>query len=93
MDSEFIENVYASLQGLLVEDARIPGVENLFTPGSPCECWYQDMLDAYARLCHRLGSADEDKDVEIIITALLAIGKELSFRMYEYGAKFGMPDD
>lgn len=47
-------------------------------------------MDAYSRICARLGQENEDTDVEIIINSLLSIQKELCFKMYEYGAKFGI---
>lgn len=90
MDDNFIENVYLSLQGLLVEEARMKNVENLFAPGSDCEKLYSDVLAAYARLCSRLGTKEEDDDVEIIINSLTAICDRLCLNMYRYGARFGM---
>ena len=51
---------------------------------------YGDVLDAYQRLCVRLGTQDEDEDVETIIHAFMDIEKELCYRMYRYGAQFGM---
>ena len=46
------------------------------------------MLDAYGRLCHRLGEKEEDADAEIMIDSLLRIQKELCLRMFEYGTAF-----
>lgn len=48
------------------------------------------MEDAYDRLCSRLGVVDEDGDVETIISSLMGIERAISFKMYGYGAKFGM---
>lgn len=87
MKKEFIEEVYDSLQGVLVDP--LPGVRNLFEAGMPCALRYQQMLEAYGRLCDRLGVVDEDQDVEIIINALLANQRESSMKMFEYGMRFG----
>lgn len=87
MNEKWIEMVYDSLQGTLI--APIPGVENAFTPGSECQKLYADMLEAYARLCRRLGEVDEDGDVEVLINSLLRIQKVLCVKMYLYGACFG----
>lgn len=87
MKKEFIEEVYDSLQGVLVDP--LPGVQDLFEAGMPCALRYQQMLEAYGRLCDRLGVVDEDQDVEIIINALLANQRESSMKMYEYGMRFG----
>ncbi|MBQ4600006.1 MAG: hypothetical protein IJB17_00025 [Oscillospiraceae bacterium] len=86
MDRGFMEDVYASLQGLLV--SPIPGVEDLFTEGSDCARWYKEMRDAYARLRDRLGVIDEDADIEIMIQALQDITDTLCYKMYAYGAMF-----
>ena len=84
----FIEDVYNTLQGVLIEGYRVPGVENAFEEGKFCMVEYCRMLDAYERLCDRLGSVDEDEDVDVIIGALLGICRELSFKMFSYGVKF-----
>lgn len=78
--------VYDTLQGDLWDP--VPGVEDAFADGEPCARWYQDMLDAYGRLCHRLGEKEEDADAEIMIDSLLRIQKELCLRMFEYGTAF-----
>ena len=83
----FAENVYDSLQGELLEP--VPGVENAFEDGKPCIQWYGDMLDAYERICTRLGQENEDSDCEIMINSLLEIQRTLCLKMYEYGKRFG----
>lgn len=87
---KFVEAVYDSLQGELL--VPVPGVKNMFAQGEICALKYQQMWDAYLRLCMRLGVVDEDEDVEIIICALMDIQKLLAIKMYEYGAKFGYND-
>jgi hypothetical protein len=82
----FEEYVYESLQGTLCDPH--PEVKNLFEVGMPCERWYAEMLRAYQRICNRLNGKNEDDDVEIIITNLQRIQRELALNMYRYGAKF-----
>lgn len=67
----------------------VPGVENAFAPGAPCEGYYKEILDAYCRLCFRLGDLEEDPDVEAILSASMSITDILCQKMYEYGEKFG----
>ena len=86
MQEKMIEDVYWSLQGELIDP--VAGVENVFAPGQECAEEYSRILDAYARLCRRLGREDDDEDVEVIINSLLRITKVLCFEMYRYGAKF-----
>lgn len=78
------EKVYLSILGELVEP--LPGVENAFAPGQPCEGLYQEIFDANRRLCQRLG-VEEDADVECIVDCFFEITRELCLRMYRMGAK------
>lgn len=89
MLTTFPEQVYDSLCDNLVESARIPGVENLFTDNSACQAAYEQILEAYDRLCLRLNTNGEDPDVEIILTQMRRIQKITAMKMYEYGKKFG----
>lgn len=88
--SSFVEDVYDTLLGIREPKAQVEGVDNLFEMGRDCDKLYSQMLDAYERLCIRLGVIDEDADVEVIISSLLRIQREVSIRMYEYGAQFGI---
>ena len=88
LSDRFIDNVYDTLQGCLVPEARIAGVKNLFANGSACDAAYSGMYDAYMRLLSRLNKEDEDHDVEIIIDSLLHISRLLGKEMYLCGAKF-----
>lgn len=92
MEQDLTEWAYQSMACGLMEDYRMPGVENAFAEGSYCLQRYGDMRDAYDRLCDRLGVVDEDQDVEDIINAFMDIQEELCRRMYRYGAQFGMGD-
>lgn len=82
------KRVYESLNGSLIKECRIPGVENAFENGSFCMNLYSEVLDAYARLSKRFGFIDEDDDIEIIINNLLSISEYLSLKMYYYGSYF-----
>ena len=75
------ELVYESLIGELVDP--IKDVPNAFEPGSFCETRYRQVLEAYERLRGRLGVADEDPDVEIIIVSLLEIQRKLCMEMFD----------
>ena len=73
MKDQFGDEVYDTLRGIRIPGAEVEGVENLFALGTKCERLYGQMLDAYERLCVRLGVEEEDADVEIIISSLLGI--------------------
>lgn len=88
IEEAFIEDIYHSLQGVLVPEARISWVEDLFLDGSPCDRAYSQMLQAYERVRDRLGVEDEDDDVEIIINFLLNIQRILGFEMFRCGVEY-----
>ena len=87
MERQFAEWIFDSLMGSLTEDCRCKAAEDLFAAGKPCEVLYGQMLDAYWRLCERLGEAEDD-DGEIIINALLDITRIVGLKMFEYGQKY-----
>ena len=85
------EDIYYTLLGEFIDGAGVPGVENLFAPGSACDQNYNRMLCAYERLCRRLNRRDDDPDVEIIINSLLENQRMIALKMYEYGVKKASP--
>lgn len=88
MEFDFIDEVYLSLTGDLCEEYRVPGVEDLYAQGTPCDLLYQEMRDAYERLLDRLGRIDDDEDLDIIVDTMTTICKETSYAMYRCGEKF-----
>ena len=81
------EDVYYTLLEETIDAAKVPGVENLFVPGSPCDQNYNRMLWAYEHLCQRLNREGEDADIETIISSLLENQRMIALKMYEYGVK------
>ena len=88
MEETFVERVYETLTDMLLEEYRLPGVENAFADGAPCDELYNDVQESYLRLCERYG-VGSDNDVEEIINDMLDICRILGCKMYEYGARFG----
>ena len=88
MKTEFINDIYDTLQGLLVDEASVPGVRCIFEDGMSCQEKYSQMLAAYDRLCCRLNVTNEDPDVELIINSLLDISKILGCEMFRCGVSF-----
>ena len=92
MDNK-IDWAYMTMACFLKEEYAMPGVENAFAEGSFCLEEYSKILGAYSSLCHRLGlDEDSDADVETIINSFLHIQEELCFRMYRYGALYGLDE-
>lgn len=76
------ERIYLSMLGELTEP--VPGVENAFAPGQPCEKLYQQIYDAKCRLCDRLGEEEND-DLESILDSFFEINRQMCLRMYRLG--------
>ena len=87
MQHSLIASVYDTVTGVLAEAYCVPGVENLFETGKPCDEYYRAMLDAYERLRNRLGCGDDDPDAEIMINAPLSICREVGYEMYRCGMR------
>ena len=81
------EMVYLSLLGELLQP--LPGVQNAFAPGMPCEKLYQQIYEAKCRLCDLLDT-DEDADVACILDCFWEINRELCLQMYQLGAERGI---
>ena len=90
MDQEFAEWIYDSVMGNLTNEYRCREVEDLFEEGKTCQVLYSQMLDAYWRLCERLGEAEEeaDDDGECMVNSMLAITKIVGIKMFECGQRF-----
>lgn len=64
-------------------------VEDEFLEGKVCEQAYTEIMDAYQRLCQRLGGrGEEDEDIEIIIDKYEVITETLCMKMFDYGVSF-----
>ena len=87
MECSMFDRVYDTVKGVGDRDEWVEGVENLFLPGSACENDYFEMLDAYERLCERLGVQDEDADVEKIIRCFMDMERRISRAMFECGVR------
>lgn len=91
---EFKERVYCLMVGAF-DLERYPiresnYVANEYEEGKFCEKAYKEVYNANRRICQRLG-VDEDRDVELIVSNLIDIGKYLSMKMYDYGVLFSSP--
>ena len=89
MSEDFARKVYNTLNGYYEPALRIPGVENAFGTGELCLELYGQALDAYLRICERLGVGEDDADVEVIFNSFLEMSEILGLRMYHYGVIFG----
>ena len=79
------EHVYDCLLGQIVSEEALDWVESIFTEGSAYDRNYGAVLDAYARLCRRLGT---DEEVEIIINAMLDNERTVALKMFEYVVRY-----
>lgn len=87
-DMTLAEQVYDCLLGQIVSEKALDWVENIYTDGSKYDRNYAAVLAAYGRLCQRLGTDEEDDDVEIIINSMLANEQVVALKMFELGIRY-----
>ena len=87
-DMTLEEQVCDCLLGQLVTEKTLDWVENIYTDGSEYDRNYAAVLAAYGRLCQRLGTDEEDDDVEIIINSMLANEQVVALKMFELGIRY-----
>ena len=96
MIENFIEEIYETVSGQTLQQLKMPGVENMFEPEKPCAILYNQAMDAYLRICSRLGIDDddpygfppEDYDLNTIMGCMDDICKLVALEMFRYGVKF-----
>ncbi len=76
------EEIYETMLGIRIPEAQIPGVEDAFAEGELCDLAYGQMRKAYLRICARLGSGEEDADLDEMVFQMERIQEELCRRMY-----------
>ena len=89
MDRKLLDDIYRSLVGFYIPEAAVPGVPDLFAPGSFCDREYAKMRDAYGRVCARLGVDVDDEDLICMVEAMEAIQERLCKEMFLLGMEFG----
>ena len=92
MKMDFRAWVYDSAMGNMANGYALTGVENLFAAEKECYYLYAEILEAYERLCDRLGVIDEDKDIEVILNNFLQICRIAGLEMYDHGARLGIKE-
>ena len=90
MKESFMELVYLTMQGQLLPEYAIADVEDIFVADGIGNELYTKARIAYSNVCKRLGVKDEDSDLNEIIYYMEALADEMAYRMYRYGAKFGI---
>ena len=90
MSEKELDDIYATLCGLYIPEAMVPGVPDLFAEGSCCMAEYIRMRRAYERVCRRLGRdpEDGDADLEIILEAAEHIQERLAKEMFRLGMQY-----
>ena len=92
MEQSIVRRVYESMACDVCEEFMFPGVDNAFTPDSLCMNYYEKALNAKNRILNKL-KTDDDPDLALIFYYLDRIQEEVCFRMYHYGAQFGLSEE
>lgn len=86
--NQFAEQVFDTACGFLVKEACVPGIENLFAPGKPCDLLYQEMTGVRERLAKKTGLEEDDPDIERMIDLLMKIARMTGVEMFLYGMQY-----
>jgi hypothetical protein len=79
------EHIYDTLNCNLDPEVRLPWVEEILVPGHPYHETYCMARDACKRVLRRLGTAQEDLDMEEIFDCLQDHELIMAKKMFEYG--------
>lgn len=87
------ELIYELATGTLIpetlDDSQMAEtIEDEFGRGKLCGEWYEKIYDLKNKLTERLGK-EEDKDIEQIMDIYSKICRHMSYKMYEYGKRYG----
>lgn len=85
---DIAETVYDSLHGFLLPACSLPWVEMVFYPGHPAHDNYEQMLILKNRIAQRLGTDDEDPELEALVDFMLAYSKSIALEMFRYGQAY-----
>lgn len=85
---DLLDEIYLSLQGVLIPQAALPWVPNLFKPDGYCEGEYTKMREAYERVCFRLGTDTEDEDLNTMVQAMEHIQEACCKEMFWLGMEY-----
>lgn len=90
--SQFKELVYDLMLGALNLDeypiSASQYIPNEYEDGGTCDKLYDRMTEAQNRIYEKLG-CEYDEDVEVMVDHCFDICRELCYKMYDYGAKYG----
>ncbi len=86
--TQISEVVYEALLDDLIPEYALDWVNPIFVPGHPCYEEYSRMLAAYERAEDRLGAVLEDRDLDIMVDALLSHGRYLALEMFRLGVQY-----
>lgn len=77
------EDIYETVNGMREKEYCVPWIEDAFAEGKVCDKRYEEMRQAYLRICDRLGVGDEDEDLNTIIRCMESIQKEIAKDIYK----------
>ncbi len=84
------DEIYNTMIGILEKEYELPWVDNAFEEGQHCMRAYEEMRDAYERICERLDVGEEDDDLNIIVDCFESMQRELCRRMFDCGVQYIM---
>lgn len=88
MKNYTFDDIYYTLLGEQEGPYAVPGVENIYAPGRECDRLYAGIIAARERLQARLGTPDEDADLELILGNFLSIQRIVCEEIFRCGQRY-----
>lgn len=82
------DRIYGTMYAHLVEEYRVPWVQDAWRVDSGINRAYEDFRVAREHLCERFGLDWEDADLERIMNAVLVLEKDVGRRMFDAGVEY-----
>lgn len=88
--TDFSQQVYDTLTDELLDEYRVPGVENAYAQGSICSSLYEKAVHAGWALSQQIGAQHDDMCPEIqqMMDCMMEMQKILCLKMFAYGVQF-----
>ena len=89
MDERLVREIFETACGYVIPDCAVPGVENLFATGKPCQMKYREVWERSIRICEKMGiHPDDDRDLYLLLNCMDEICWLVAREMFRYGIEY-----
>ena len=89
MDHFVVKKIYETACGLVIPECAVPGVENLFATGKPCQLLYKEVSERCVQVCEKMGiHSDDDQDLYLLLNSMDEICWLVAQEMFRCGMEY-----